>query len=85
MTTPRIIEQQKRDKGKDISDRLHIALIDFDFAFTKSEIKLISEFWEEGKSLQWIAAAVNREVEEVVVLLLDIRNRKKIKLEEWGL
>ena len=82
MASGRKARQQARDSRKDFSQKLYIALEDFDFTFTQQEIKAIYEGYEQGLKLSAIAESVDRESEEVIVMLLDLACDKIIKFRE---
>ena len=82
MTSGRVQRQRIRDAKKDYSQPLHIALEDFDFTFTNAEIAQIIALWSAGTTLQGMASKVDREPQEILVLLLDLDYSGKIKLME---
>ena len=82
MTSGRVQRQRIRDAKKDYTQPLHIALEDFDFTFTNAEIASIIDLWQQGVTLQFMAKEVDREPQEILVMLLDLDYRGKIKLTE---
>jgi len=69
----------------DPTDRLYIALDSYDFSFFPSEIAQVRALWKTGCAVPTIAKEINREVEEVFVLLLDQVLKFKIKAREGGI
>ena len=82
MTSSRVQRQRIRDAKNDYSQPLYIALEDFDFTFTNAEIASIIDLWQQGTTLQSMASIVDREPQEILVMLLDLDYRGKIKLTE---
>ena len=82
MTSGRVQRQRIRDAKKDYTQPLQIALEDFDFTFTNAEIASIIDLWQQGTTLQSMASIVDREPQEILVMLLDLDYRGKIKLME---
>jgi len=62
--------------------KLHIALSDLDFSFTKHEIKKVIKMWNKGYNLRVISDELDREGDEIMLLLLDLARSKKIKKRE---
>lgn len=66
-------------------DELHICLEKLDFSWYKKEVEKVKNMWEEGHHIKDIAQVMDREVDEVFLLLLDLIRRKKIKSRENGI
>ena len=78
--------QQARDKAKTTpAEPLYIALEDFDLSFFPGEVKEAKELWKQGLSIPAMAEQMEREVEEVFILLYDLATKGKIKNRPNGL
>ena len=81
---PRTSKGMKKINPK---EKLHIALFDLDFSFTQSEIDTAIDMWNKGYDLRVIADELQREGDEVMILLLDLARNKRIEKREnsiWG-
>ena len=63
----------------------YIALLDLDFSWSTEDKEIIIEFWNQGESIKYISEKVEREVDEVFLLLLDLARKKKIKERDNGI
>ena len=72
--------RQQRECKKDYSQKLIVPLDDFDWSFTMQEVEQIQDFHEQGLKPTVIAQRIEREPEEVFVMLLDLAYHKRIKL-----
>lgn len=64
---------------------LHVALENLNFLWDEAIINQVKEMWRDGVSLEDIAEKVNRDPDEVAILLIDQRRKNKIKLRTLGL
>ena len=68
-------------------DKIHIPLIDLDFRFQPEEVERVEEMWKEGYDIRVISKELNREGDEIMVLLLDLARKDRIVKREnsvWG-
>ena len=58
---------------------LHIALADLDFSWYPHEVLKVRKMWQTGAYIEDIAKAVNRDCDEVAILLIDLARHGKIQ------
>ncbi|WP_072986825.1 hypothetical protein [Clostridium cavendishii] len=66
---------------------MELILEDINFMWKKEEINKVKDMWNGGESLKDITEAVNREGDEVFLLLLHLARQRKIKIRKgfiWG-
>lgn len=71
-------------KAKLRPTELYIALDNLDFSWYPSEIPEVIRAWETGMHIADIASALDRSINEVFLLLLDLASKGKIKEREGG-
>ena len=64
---------------------LHIALADLDFSWYTHEVLKVRKMWQTGVHIEDIAKAVNRDCDEVAVLLIDLARDGKIQRRRLGI
>lgn len=64
---------------------LHIALADLDFSWYPHEVLKVQKMWQTGAHIEDIAEAVNRNCDEVAILLIDLARRGKIQRRRLGI
>ena len=80
------IKRGSRDKAKvELTGPVYIALDSFDLSFYQDEKAEIKKLWKQNLSLQDIAEKVDREVEEVFCLLLDLAYKGMVCGRKVGL
>jgi hypothetical protein len=67
------------------TDRLYIALEQLDFSWRPAVIATVKEMWKSGIPLADIVAEVDRDPDEVLVLLIDLARRKWITSRPGGI
>ena len=71
---------------EDIQDG-EIILMDVDFIWEKSDITNVIRLWKNNRSLKYIAKEMEREIDEVFLLLLHLARQKRIEKRNsyiWG-
>ncbi|OEH86231.1 hypothetical protein BHU72_11895 [Desulfuribacillus stibiiarsenatis] len=66
---------------------VYIVLEDLDFIWSKQDIKVVRQLWNENVSIKEISKQVGREVDEVALLIMDQARKgiiKKRKNGVWG-
>lgn len=53
----------------------YVALEDIDFTWMKDELELVIKMWNEGRSIFAIAPHLNRDIDELVLLLMDLGDK----------
>lgn len=66
-------------------EKLYIAADEFDLSFYESELQVVEEMWNKGKTLIEIANKLEREDEEIVILLIDMCSKGFLNQREGGL
>ena len=64
---------------------LHIALADLDFSWYPHEVLKVRKMWQTGARIEDIAKAVNRDCDEVAILLIDLARHGKIQRRRLGI
>ena len=76
----------KTDKKKcRPKDELYFVLMDVDFTWLPDKVVKVKSLWQSGADIKKIADVVDRDVDEVFLLLLDLARNKKIKTGENGI
>lgn len=65
-------------------EELYIACTDLDFSWTKAEVEYVKREWKEGTHIADIAGALDRDVDEVGILVMDLARKRKIRPREGG-
>jgi len=69
------------------TDRVYIPLLEMDFKFMPEEIETVIKMWNKGYDLRVMSKELNRDGDEIMVLLLDLARKSQIKPREnsiWG-
>lgn len=66
-------------------EKLIICCEQWDFSWLAHEINSVIGAWNSGESIQSIAESVDRPVEEVFLLLLDLASQDKITSRKNGI
>jgi len=66
------------------SSELTIILEDLDFSWFKHEISKVKELWALGEHIADIAKAVNRDQDEVALLIMHLARNRKIRKRQKG-
>lgn len=80
--TATAIEKQYMKKER---KQLYLALEEFDFSWCSSEVRQFEKLWKEGKNVYDIAEHFDRDIDEVVLLVLDRCRKGTIKKRKGGL
>jgi len=72
------------DCGRMQSSELTIILEDLDFSWFKHEISKVKELWALGEHIADIAKAVNRDQDEVALLITHLARKGKIEKRKTG-
>ena len=64
---------------------LYVALDHLDLTFYEIEINKVMQWWRDGKTVDEMAAELQRPEAEVAVLLIDLSDRGKLKRRGGGL
>lgn len=83
-----MLAQQKRnyqDKWKlRPESSLIIILEDLDFSWFTKEIALVQKMWEQGLHIAELAKTVDRDQDEVALLIMHLARQGKIQLRKSG-
>ena len=74
-------------KKKIPTNKVHIPLLDMNFQWMPEEIEKVIEMWQKGYDLRVISKELQREGDEVMILLLDLARKNQIEKREnsiWG-
>ncbi|MGM0437525.1 MAG: hypothetical protein ACQEQD_04570 [Bacillota bacterium] len=63
----------------------YIALLELDFSWRKETVEEVKELWKEGYIISYIADKINREGDEVFLLLMDLARKGEIEKRENGI
>ncbi len=63
----------------------YIALLELDFSWKRETIEEVKELWEEGYIINYIADKLNREGDEVFLLLMDLARKGEIEKRKNGI
>ena len=69
----------KRGNDGKQQGRYYIACSDLEFGWTKDEIKVVRNAWDAGFGTATISKALNRDPDEVLLLLVDLRRKGAVK------
>lgn len=59
-------------------EELYIALSELDFSWYPGEVEQVAQLWREGLHIADIAEKMKRDIDEVVILIMDLARRKMI-------
>lgn len=62
----------------------YIALIDLDFGFSQEELKIFRSMWKVGESVFAIAEELERDPDEIAILVMDQARKGRIKQRPRG-
>lgn len=62
----------------------YVAIEDLDFEWGKDELYIAIELWGEGKSIFTMAQCLGRDIDEVVLLLMDLGDQELIRERDRG-
>jgi hypothetical protein len=64
--------------------RLYIALQDLDFSWYPWEVEKVRELWTQGKSVPRIGKIMDRDPDEVTLLIMSLAREKRISPRPGG-
>ena len=64
--------------------KLYIALQDLDFSWYPWEVEKVRELWEQGKSVKKIGEIMERDPDEVTLLIMSLARERKISPRPGG-
>ncbi|UOF90822.1 helix-turn-helix domain containing protein [Fodinisporobacter ferrooxydans] len=64
--------------------QLYIALEDMDFIWDMKDIERVERMWEDGISIQAMSRRLDRDTDEIAVLIIDRVRKEKIKPRREG-
>lgn len=64
--------------------RLYIALQDLDFSWYPWEVEKVRELWAQGKSVPRIAKIMERDPDEVTLLIMSLARERRISPRPGG-
>ena len=62
----------------------YIACFDLDFSWKEKQVKRVTAYWNSGYHIAEIAEKVNRIIDEVTILIIDLSRKGKIEEREGG-
>jgi len=65
-------------------EELYIALSELDFSWFPGEVEKIKKLWAYGLHIAKIAEMLERDVDEVAVLIMDLARKNKIRRRKNG-
>ena len=74
----------KREQHDPVSGCPYIACEDYDFTWSKDEMKNFRQMWREGIPLREIAIRLRRHINEVAILVIDQAEKGYIKSRPGG-
>ena len=66
------------------TSELYIALADLDFSFYPDEMEKVIESWRAGVEIAEIAQSLNREIDEIAILIMDLARKNKVEKRRGG-
>lgn len=63
---------------------LYLMLEDLDFSWYEEEVDQVKEMWNDGSHIEKISDKVNREVDEVALLIIDLHRNKEVDIRDNG-
>lgn len=64
--------------------RLYIALQDLDFSWYPREVEKVRELWAQGKSVRKIGKIMERDPDEVTLLIMSLARERRISPRPGG-
>lgn len=58
-------------------EELYIALSELDFSWYRGEVEQVAQLWRKGLPVADIAEKMKRDIDEVVILIMDLARKKK--------
>ena len=65
-------------------EELYIALSELDFSWYPNEVEQVAQLWRDGLPVADIAEKMERDVDEVVILIMDLARRMMIGQRKNG-
>ena len=65
-------------------EELYIALSELDFSWYPGEVEQVAQLWREGLPVADIAEKMERDIDEVAILIMDLARQKKIEPRKNG-
>ena len=65
-------------------EKLYIALSELDFSWYPGELEQVAQFWRDGLPVADIAEKMERDIDEVAVLIMDLARKNKIRRRKNG-
>lgn len=65
-------------------EELYIALSELDFSWFPGEVEKIKKLWAYGLHIAKIAEMLERDIDEVAVLIMDLARKNKIRRRKNG-
>lgn len=65
-------------------ERLYVACMDMDFSWTDVEVQRVTAWWRNGLPLPEMADRLDRDCDEVAILVMDLRRRGRIEKRDGG-
>lgn len=62
----------------------YIALLDLDFSWNKKQLNRVKVYWEAGYHIAEIAEKVDRIIDEVAILIIDLSRKGEIEERPGG-
>lgn len=62
----------------------YIACFDLDFSWSEKQVKRVIAYWNSGYHIAEIAKKVDRIIDEVALLIIDLARKEKIDEREGG-
>lgn len=68
-----------------LADRLEIALTDLNFEWSLVQMRQVVDYWYDGKSIYDMAELLNREPDEIILLIVDFARGRVLPPRPYGL
>ena len=65
-------------------EKLYIALSELDFSWYPNEVEQVAQMWRDGIHIADIAEKMKRDIDEVVILIMDLARRDVIEPRKNG-
>ena len=78
-------KQRVRDINKLRPEKLYIALKELDFSFEQFELDITIDMWNRGRYIGTIVNELQRDCDEIAILIMSLRRDNKIEDREGGL
>ena len=62
----------------------YIACFDLDFSWNEKQVKRVIAYWKSGYHIAEIAKKVDRIIDEVAILIIDLARKEEIEKREGG-